>query len=104
MLVFIIFFCSSFQMQQFWEYTFHCRFDPSLKGQVETLCTGEEDLEMADMTDFLDVSELRPEYNIYKAVYALAYALDEMLKCKSGRGPFSGQSCADLQTLEPWQV
>ncbi|KAG7235056.1 hypothetical protein INR49_003421, partial [Caranx melampygus] len=45
-----------------------------------------------------------PEYNIYKAVYSLAYALDNMLQCEPGRGPFRGNSCATLQTLEPWQL
>ncbi len=68
-----------------------------------TLCTGGEDLANVE-TEILDVSELRPEYNVYKAVYALAHALDDMLKCEPGSGPFSGHSCASLQTLEPWQV
>ena len=67
------------------------------------LCTGDEDLQSVE-TAFLDVSNLRPEYNIYKAVYALAYALDDMLQCEPGRGPFSGHSCATLQTMEAWQV
>ena len=67
------------------------------------VCTGLEDLENVE-TEVLDVSNLRPEYNIYKAVYALAYALDDMLRCVPGRGPFSGHSCATLQRLEPWQV
>uniref|UniRef100_A0A4W6FCD8 G-protein coupled receptors family 3 profile domain-containing protein n=1 Tax=Lates calcarifer TaxID=8187 RepID=A0A4W6FCD8_LATCA len=47
-----------------------------------------EDLESVE-TEFLDVSDLRSEYNVYKAVYALAYALDDMLQCEPGRGPFS---------------
>uniref|UniRef100_A0A8C7YRG1 Olfactory receptor C family, q9 n=1 Tax=Oryzias sinensis TaxID=183150 RepID=A0A8C7YRG1_9TELE len=38
-----------------------------------------------DLTDFLDLSNLRPEYNVYKAVYSLAYALHDMLKCQSER-------------------
>ncbi|XP_054460794.1 extracellular calcium-sensing receptor-like [Anoplopoma fimbria] len=91
---------------QFWEYTFDCRFAPPPSGWVEAggeLCTGQEDLKSVGMK-LLDVSDLRPEYNIYKAVYALAYALDDMLQCKPGRGPYSGNSCGTLQTLEPWQL
>lgn len=55
-------------------------------------------------TEFLDLSNLRPEYNVYKAVYSLAFALDDLLQCKPGRGPFKGHSCASLQTVELWQV
>uniref|UniRef100_A0A4W6FCP2 G-protein coupled receptors family 3 profile domain-containing protein n=1 Tax=Lates calcarifer TaxID=8187 RepID=A0A4W6FCP2_LATCA len=90
----------------FWEYAFQCRFAPPPAGWVEAggaLCTGQEDLESVE-TEFLDVSNLRPEYNVYKAVYALAYALDNMLQCEPGRGPFSGHSCGNLQRLEPWQL
>ncbi|XP_056297928.1 extracellular calcium-sensing receptor-like [Pseudoliparis swirei] len=94
------------EVMQFWEYTFDCRFAPPPAGWVEAggeICTGQEDLESVG-TELLDVSDLRPEYNIYKAVYALAHALDDMLQCEPGRGPFSGHSCATLQILEPWQL
>lgn len=67
------------------------------------LCTGLEDLHNVE-SELFDVSNLRPEYNVYKAVYSLAYALDDMLRCEPRRGPFSGHSCATLQTMEPWQV
>ncbi|XP_019125491.2 extracellular calcium-sensing receptor-like [Larimichthys crocea] len=91
-------------VRQFWEFTFQCRFDPADSAKAgAALCTGQEDIKKVD-TEFLDVSNLRPEYNIYKAVYALAYALDDMLQCEPGRGPFSGHSCANLQTMEPWQI
>ncbi|XP_049929033.1 extracellular calcium-sensing receptor-like [Epinephelus moara] len=93
-------------VNQFWEHTFQCKFAPPQAGWVEaggSLCTGQEDLENVD-TEFLDISNLRPEYNVYKAVYALAYALDNMLQCEPGRGPFSGHSCGSLQRLEPWQL
>ncbi|KAL7399888.1 hypothetical protein ABVT39_003291 [Epinephelus coioides] len=93
------------EVRQFWEYTFQCKFAPQPADWVEAggdLCTGDEDLE--SVTEVLDVSNLRPEYNIYKAVYALAYALDNMLQCEPGRGPFNRHSCATLQTLEPWQL
>ena len=91
-------------MKQFWGHTFQCRFATAGRGESEgEICTGQEDLENVE-TEYLDVSILRPEYNIYKAVYALAYALDDMLGCVPGRGPFSGHSCATLQKLEAWQV
>ncbi|XP_074535405.1 extracellular calcium-sensing receptor-like [Halichoeres trimaculatus] len=86
-------------VRQFWEFNFGCKFAPVSK---EALCTGEEDLQNTN-TEFLDVSNLRAEYNVYKAVYALAYALDDMTHCVPGRGPFSGHSCANLQKMEPWQ-
>ncbi|XP_040902113.1 extracellular calcium-sensing receptor-like [Toxotes jaculatrix] len=93
-------------VNQFWEHTFQCRFAPPPAGWVEAggaLCTGQEDLHNVE-SELLNVSEFRPEYNIYKAVYALAYALDNMLQCEPGRGPFSGHSCGTLQRLEPWQL
>ncbi|XP_063348613.1 extracellular calcium-sensing receptor-like [Pelmatolapia mariae] len=93
-------------VNQFWEFTFQCRFAPAPAGWLEVggaLCTGQEDLGNVG-TEYLDISNLRPEYNVYKAVYALAYSLDDMLRCKPGGGPFSGNSCASLQSLEPWQL
>uniref|UniRef100_A0A669ENA9 G-protein coupled receptors family 3 profile domain-containing protein n=1 Tax=Oreochromis niloticus TaxID=8128 RepID=A0A669ENA9_ORENI len=97
---------TSYGISLFWEFTFQCRFAPAPAGWLEgggALCTGQEDLENVG-TEYLDISNLRPEYNVYKAVYALAYSLDDMLRCKPGRGPFSGNSCASLQSLEPWQL
>ncbi|XP_049928898.1 extracellular calcium-sensing receptor-like [Epinephelus moara] len=96
----------NYLVNQFWEHTFQCKFAPPQAGWVEaggSLCTGQEDLENVD-TELLDTSDLRPEYNVYKAVYALAYALHDMLQCEPGRGPFSGHSCGSLQRLEPWQL
>ncbi|KAL3991741.1 transcription factor TFIIIB component B'' [Sarotherodon galilaeus] len=93
-------------VNQFWEFTFQCRFAPAPAGWLEgggALCTGHEDLGNVD-NEYLDISNLRTEYNVYKAVYALAYSLDDMLRCKPGRGPFSGNSCVSLQSLEPWQL
>ncbi|KAM4743144.1 extracellular calcium-sensing receptor-like [Anableps anableps] len=93
-------------VNQFWEFTFQCRFAPTPSDWVENggkICSGDEDLEAVE-TEFLDVSDLRPEYNVYKAVYALAYALDELLRCEPGKGPFHKESCPTLQTLEPWQL
>uniref|UniRef100_A0A8C5CFL2 G-protein coupled receptors family 3 profile domain-containing protein n=1 Tax=Gadus morhua TaxID=8049 RepID=A0A8C5CFL2_GADMO len=62
----------------------------------ERLCTGNESLRNIE-TEFLDLSNLRSEYNVYKAVYALAHALHDILQCVPGSGPFQGQSCLVYQ-------
>ncbi|XP_027900583.1 extracellular calcium-sensing receptor-like [Xiphophorus couchianus] len=88
-------------VNQFWEYTFQCRFAPPPADWVENggkVCSGKEDLRTVE-TEFLDIFNLRPEYNVYKAVYALAHALHDLLRCEPGSG-----SCAALETLEPWQL
>ncbi|KAM4742035.1 extracellular calcium-sensing receptor-like [Anableps anableps] len=93
-------------VNQFWEFTFQCRFPPPPADWVENggkVCSGEEDLRTVE-TEFLDIFNLRPEYNVYKAVYALAHALHDLLQCTPGSGPFKDNSCASLETLEPWQL
>ncbi|XP_032446314.1 extracellular calcium-sensing receptor-like [Xiphophorus hellerii] len=90
-------------VKQFWEHTFQCKFNPADREDGESVCTGHENMELAE-AEFLDVSNLRPEYNVYKAVYALAHALDDMLQCEPGEGPFTGRSCVSLQAVEPWQL
>lgn len=68
------------------------------------LCTGKEKLEDLKNT-YLDISELRITYNVYKAVYAVAYGLDQLRMCETEKGPFiSGPKCATIDEFEPWQV
>ncbi|XP_051725942.1 extracellular calcium-sensing receptor-like [Ctenopharyngodon idella] len=90
----------------FWENMFGCSFetgDKETEGeQVKKVCTGQEDLSTTN-SPYTDVSGLRASYNVYKAVYALAHALHDLMQCEDGRGPFSGNSCADTN-LKPWQV
>uniref|UniRef100_A0A8C0YSF3 G-protein coupled receptors family 3 profile domain-containing protein n=1 Tax=Cyprinus carpio carpio TaxID=630221 RepID=A0A8C0YSF3_CYPCA len=80
----------------FWENMFRCSFENwgrAIDGeQVKKVCTGQEDLSNTD-TPYTDVSGLRAAYNVYKAVYALAHALHDLMQCEEGRGPFSGNSC-----------
>ncbi len=88
----------------FWENMFVCSFETEIDGeQIKKVCTGQEDLSATD-TAYTDVSGLRAVYNVYKAVYALAHALHDLMQCEEGRGPFSGNSCADIISLKPWQV
>ncbi|CAM4579207.1 unnamed protein product [Leuciscus chuanchicus] len=96
-------------IKTFWENMFECRFEVGGKNiaqeqeQGENKCSGQEDLSSTD-TVFTDVSELRASYNVYKAVYALAHALHDLIQCEKGRGPFSKYSCADISNLKPWQL
>ncbi|XP_039537832.1 extracellular calcium-sensing receptor-like [Pimephales promelas] len=91
----------------FWENMFECKFGgkniAQEQEQGEKKCSGQEDLSNTD-TAFTDVSELRASYNVYKAVYALAHALHDLMQCEEGRGPFSKNSCADISNLKPWQL
>lgn len=88
-------------MWQFWEEVFGCRFEPA--GLGVPACSGQEAL-AAQAQLYLDVSDLRAEYNIYKAVYTLAHALHSLLQCVPGQGPFPERSCASLDNMAPWQV
>ncbi|KAJ8410723.1 hypothetical protein AAFF_G00186800 [Aldrovandia affinis] len=86
---------------EFWEETFGC----SLKGGRgdKPLCTGAEQLASTENI-YSDVTQLRISYNVYKAVYAIAHALNSMIECKPGKGPFSGRSCPDTASIQPWQL
>ncbi|KAI7802276.1 putative extracellular calcium-sensing receptor [Triplophysa rosa] len=91
----------------FWENMFDCSFETGgreIDGeQFKKVCSGEEDLYSTN-TVYTDVSGLRPAYNVYKAVYALAHALHDLMQCEEGRGPFNENTCADITNLQPWQL
>nr|XP_021323385.1 vomeronasal 2 receptor, h7 isoform X1 [Danio rerio] len=91
----------------FWETMFGCSFETgdevTFVQQMKKVCTGQEDLSITN-TPYTDVSGLRAPYNVYKAVYALAHALHDLMQCKEKRGPLSENSCADITDLKPWQL
>ncbi|KAG2463185.1 CASR protein, partial [Polypterus senegalus] len=88
---------------ELWESTFSC----SLSAQKQTAsvkpCTGMENLKQVN-NDFTTLTEQAIHYNMYKAVYALGYALHNMLSCSDGQGPFINRTCADKKKIQPWQV
>uniref|UniRef100_A0A667YTP2 Olfactory receptor C family, h1 n=1 Tax=Myripristis murdjan TaxID=586833 RepID=A0A667YTP2_9TELE len=87
-------------LREFWETTFGCSFQSSLDGQSQgRQCSGSERLDDIDNT-FTDVSELRISNNVYKAVYAVAHAMHNMLKCRH-HGEKLNQSCIWRDKFEP---
>ncbi|XP_041125906.1 extracellular calcium-sensing receptor-like [Polyodon spathula] len=93
---------------EFWETMFGCSLDFSVNETVafpssKTRCTGLEDLNNIQSI-YNDVSQLRATYNVYKAVYAIAQAVHDLLLCKSGNGPFENGTCSDMTNLQPWQL
>lgn len=91
----------------FWEEVFQCEMATSADGQGDNVdgkpqCTGAERLRSVHNI-YSDVSQLRISYNVYKAVYVVARALQAMRSCVKG-GPFPMQACPDINNIKPWQV
>uniref|UniRef100_A0A3Q0RQS7 Olfactory receptor C family, x1 n=1 Tax=Amphilophus citrinellus TaxID=61819 RepID=A0A3Q0RQS7_AMPCI len=98
-------------LAEFWEETFNCRLNGSVNSHSHDTdsyfdrlpCKGTEDLNDV-YSPYSDVTQLRVSYNVYKAVYLVAYALQDLSNCKVGMGPFLNGTCADTKNFKPWQV
>ncbi|XP_040181200.1 extracellular calcium-sensing receptor-like [Rana temporaria] len=95
-------------IQQFWERTFNCKwplYNSSLSnaGSSTGACTGFEKIVTDDITELNDPTS-QVVYMAHSALYVVAHALQTLLSCKPGEGPFSGKSCADKQAIQPWQL
>ncbi|XP_029435554.1 extracellular calcium-sensing receptor-like [Rhinatrema bivittatum] len=99
-------------IQQFWEVAFKCQW-PNLEynhtmvngdiGATRVPCTGAEKLEDYN-SPYFGESNLRVSFNVYNAVYSMAYALHDMHSCEPGEGPFANNTCADIWNFKPWQL
>uniref|UniRef100_A0A3B4YKF3 Olfactory receptor C family, x3 n=1 Tax=Seriola lalandi dorsalis TaxID=1841481 RepID=A0A3B4YKF3_SERLL len=98
-------------LAEFWEETFNCRLNGSVNSHSHggdnyydrLPCKGTENLEDV-YSPYSDVTQLRVSYNVYKAVYLVAHALQDMSYCKVGKGPFLNSTCADPKHFKPWQL
>ncbi|XP_078057773.1 extracellular calcium-sensing receptor-like [Mustelus asterias] len=96
-------------VKKFWEAAFMCSFKAeNATGQTASAlpvrqCTGKERLEEIQ-TAYLPAIMDGSSYIVYKAVYAVAHALDDMLSCKEGNGPFVNNTCAQISNFQPWQL
>ncbi|KAL2095683.1 hypothetical protein ACEWY4_007831 [Coilia grayii] len=94
-------------IQMFWENLFGCSLHPKNDDDVDfndtPSCTGLEEL-ASTKNIYADVTQLRISYNVYKAVYAIAYALEAMIKCEPGKGLLHEGACPNMSTIQPWQL
>ncbi|CAB1349314.1 unnamed protein product, partial [Coregonus sp. 'balchen'] len=92
-------------LRELWEEMFGCSLgvDLSMTQSSRRQCTGTEVIGEGE-SQYADVSQLRATYNVYKAVYAIAHAIQDMLACRPGEGPFNGGQCPDIWKLQPSQI
>ncbi|XP_066566581.1 extracellular calcium-sensing receptor-like [Amia ocellicauda] len=90
-------------LQDFWEAVFSCSLTNHDKETKTIPCTGMENLREVN-NQYTDVSELRIPHNVYKAVYAVAHALHDLLSCKYGEDHFINRTCSNNLEIAPWQV
>ncbi|KAL7879121.1 hypothetical protein AOLI_G00100950 [Acnodon oligacanthus] len=87
-------------VQDVWEELFGCRFgEEILSGLPRPQCTGLEKMQIQVQETMSD-----GKYNVYKAVYAIAYAIQDMLDCQPGKGPFKDGKCPDIKPINPEQL
>eukprot|EP00063_Salmo_salar_P044194 XP_014019029.1 PREDICTED: extracellular calcium-sensing receptor-like [Salmo salar] len=92
-------------LRELWEEMFGCSLgvDPSVTQSSRRQCTGSEVIREGE-SQYADVSQLRASYNVYKAVYAIAYAIQDMMACRPGDRVFNGGQCPDIRKLQPSQI
>ncbi|XP_042269819.1 extracellular calcium-sensing receptor-like [Thunnus maccoyii] len=89
-------------VQELWEALYGC--SPSLSSSSRLPpCSGQESL-LDQHSAYMNTSSLRVAYNVYKAVYAIAHSLHNLLLCQPDQGPFLNNSCAQSNNIQPWQL
>ncbi|KAG7471654.1 extracellular calcium-sensing receptor-like [Solea senegalensis] len=89
-------------VHELWESLYGCSPFPSSVTQMPP-CSGQESL-LEQHSAYMNTSSPRVAYNVYKAVYAIAHSLHNLLLCQPGRGPFQDNSCAQSNNIQPWQL
>ncbi|XP_036441541.1 extracellular calcium-sensing receptor-like [Colossoma macropomum] len=71
---------SSAIFTEFWETLFKCKYSMKNDSEYSRVCTGQEKLSEME-NDFTDMSMMPVFINVYKAVYAIAHTLHDLLGC-----------------------
>uniref|UniRef100_A0A3B1K7X1 G-protein coupled receptors family 3 profile domain-containing protein n=1 Tax=Astyanax mexicanus TaxID=7994 RepID=A0A3B1K7X1_ASTMX len=83
--------------QNVWEEAFGCKFPTdSQSGLLKPQCSNL-------ITDQVQTAEFDGMYNVYKAVYAVAHAIQNMLDCELEKGPFKNGKCPEIKPIIPEQ-
>ncbi|XP_026142656.1 extracellular calcium-sensing receptor-like [Carassius auratus] len=93
-------FSNSIFLKNFWEHVFDCSLNPS---ETRNTCNGSENLRDVQ-NSFTDLTDLRFSNNIYKAIYAVAHAINNLILCDQNKSFNSNSSCLKLVEIKPWQV
>uniref|UniRef100_W5LLM5 G-protein coupled receptors family 3 profile domain-containing protein n=1 Tax=Astyanax mexicanus TaxID=7994 RepID=W5LLM5_ASTMX len=84
--------------QNVWEEAFGCKFvTDSLSGLSKLQCTNLGNVKV-------QAAEFDGMYAVYKAVYAVAHAIQDMLNCEPGKGPFKNGECPEIKPIIPEQL
>ncbi|XP_069072194.1 extracellular calcium-sensing receptor-like [Pleurodeles waltl] len=95
-------------IREFWAEAFGCNWmdqnsSLNLQDNKKQVCTGTE-IQEGLQKNHKYVTSFRFTYNIYTAVYAIALALQDLMSCIPGKGPFHNGSCATIMDFHPWQL
>uniref|UniRef100_A0A672GAJ8 Olfactory receptor C family, v3 n=1 Tax=Salarias fasciatus TaxID=181472 RepID=A0A672GAJ8_SALFA len=89
-------------VEELWEALYGCSPSKSARSQFPP-CSGQESL-LEQHSAYMNTTSPRVAYNVYKAVYAVAHSLHNLLLCEAGSGPFQNNSCAQSNNIFPWQL
>uniref|UniRef100_A0A8B9GT73 G-protein coupled receptors family 3 profile domain-containing protein n=1 Tax=Astyanax mexicanus TaxID=7994 RepID=A0A8B9GT73_ASTMX len=83
--------------QNVWEEAFGCKFPTdSQSGLLKPKCSNLGNIQV-------QTAGFDGMYNVYKAVYAVAHAIQNMQDCEPGKGPFKNGNCPEIKPIIPEQ-
>ncbi|XP_028681606.1 extracellular calcium-sensing receptor-like [Erpetoichthys calabaricus] len=90
-------------LNKYWEFLFNCT--PLRNDQTESLpfCTGSEDLNEVN-NQYTDLSNNGYSSNVYKATYAVAYSLHNLLACQNYKTADTNSTCSKQLNIEPLKM
>ncbi|XP_060780464.1 extracellular calcium-sensing receptor-like [Neoarius graeffei] len=91
--------------KKLWETIFLCKLPTQENVEMKQLCKSNESLTQVQNL-YTDVSDLRVANNVYKAVYAVAYALHNSYSCSErDSGQKVPTACTNLtNNQQPWKI